>query len=50
MNKKLYQEAPLAELIYIQFDQVIMGPSDPNSVRSDSASSGYDPDYELEGI
>jgi len=29
MKKKLYQEAPLAELIEVSFDQVIMGPSDP---------------------
>ena len=48
MNKKLYQEAPQAELIIIQFDQVIMGPSDPNSVRPNSASSGYNGDgYDL---
>lgn len=50
MNKKTYLEAPQAELIYIQFDQVIMGPSDPNSVRSNSASSGYDNDNDLDVI
>ena len=47
MNKKLYQEAPQAELIIIQFDQVIMGPSDPNAVRSNSVSSGYDDENDL---
>lgn len=50
MKKKLYQEAPQTELIFVQFDQVIMGPSDPNAVRSNSASSGYDNDNDLDEI
>ena len=47
MNKKIYLEAPQAELIVVQFDQVIMGPSDPNAVQSNSASSGYNGDYDM---
>ena len=50
MNKKIYFESPQAELIIVQYDQVIMGPSDPNSLRSNSASSGYDNDNDLDEI
>lgn len=47
MKKKLLYEVPEAEQFVLTFDQVIMGPSDPNAIRPNSASNGYDEDNDL---
>ena len=46
MNKKLLYSAPEAELLVVKFEENFLQ-SDPNAVRSNSASSGYDDDYSL---
>lgn len=47
MNKiKLEYEAPEVNTLEVKFEGCFCV-SDPNQVRSDSASSGYDDDYNL---
>ena len=47
MIKKTNYETPLAELLVVRFEEAILGPSNPNAERANSASSGYDDDYDL---
>ena len=49
MNKKQYFEAPQAELIVVRIEENFLQ-SDPNAVRSNSASSGYNGDYDMDEI
>lgn len=44
-NKSLY-EAPNTDLLVVRFEQNFCG-TNPNEVRGNSASSGYDDEYEL---
>ena len=46
MSKKLLYSAPEAELLVIRFEENFLQ-SDPNAVRSNSVSSGYDDGNEL---
>ncbi len=46
MNKKQYFEAPQAELIVVRFEENFLQ-SDPNAVRNNSASSGYEDENDL---
>jgi hypothetical protein len=45
MNKKHY-EIPESELIFVRVEENFLT-SDPNAVRSNSVSSGYDDSYEM---
>lgn len=45
MIKKTY-ENPESELIFVKIEENFLT-SDPNAVRSNSASSGYNGDYDL---
>lgn len=47
MHTKQFYEAPEAELLVVSFEENIMS---VNDVRSNSASSGYDDDYDLDEI
>lgn len=46
MNKKLLYSAPEAELLVVRFEENFLQ-SDPNAVRSNSASSGYEDENDL---
>ena len=46
MNKKQYFEAPQAELIVVRIEENFLQ-SDPNAVRPNSASSGYEDENDL---
>lgn len=48
MNKKIY-EVPESELFFVKIEENFLL-SDPNAVRSNSASSGYDAEYDLDEI
>ena len=45
MHTKQLYEAPEAELLVVRFEENLC--QSRNGVRSNSASSDYDPDYEL---
>jgi hypothetical protein len=46
MNKKLLYSAPEAELLVVRFEENFLQ-SDPNAVRPNSASSGYEDENDL---
>ena len=46
MNKKQFYSAPEAELLVIKFEENFLQ-SNPNAVRSNSVSSGYDDGNDL---
>ena len=46
MIKKSFYETPEAELILVRIEENFLA-SDPNAVRSNSVSSGYDDSYEM---
>ena len=48
-NKATY-ERPTCDLLVVRFEQGILSYSDPNAVRSNSASSGYDANWDLDEI
>ena len=47
MTKKQLYETPEAEVLVVKIEQGFLTASDPNSVRSNSASSGYDSENDL---
>ena len=47
MIKKNTYETPESELFFVRLEANFCGTGDPNSVRSNSSSSGYDQDYDL---
>jgi hypothetical protein len=51
MNKKksLY-EAPTTDVLVVRFEGAILTGSDPNRVRSNSSSSGYDSENYLDEL
>ena len=49
MKKKLLYEVPEAEQFFVKIEENFLQ-SDPNSVRPNSASSGYNSDYELDEL
>ena len=49
MNKKTFYEAPEAELLIVKIEENFLT-SDPNAVRSNSASSGYNGEYDMDEI
>ena len=49
MNKKTFYEAPEAELLFVKIEENFLT-SDPNAVRSNSASSGYNGEYDMDEI
>ena len=48
--KKTAYETPQAELIVVRFEEGLLTASDPNAKRSNSASSGYDAEWDLDEI
>lgn len=48
MNKiRLDYEQPSCDLLVVRFEEGILTVSNPNAVRSNSSSSGYDDDNDL---
>ena len=47
MTKNMFYETPTTKILVVRFEGVLMQSGNPNSVRSNSASSGYDSDFDL---
>ena len=48
MNKtKSLYEAPTTDVLVVRFEGNLLTGSNPNAFQSNSASSGYDDDYDL---
>lgn len=41
MNKKIYLEAPQAELIVVRFEEAILGPSNPNGTEGSTVKDPF---------
>ncbi len=51
MNKqKIFYEAPTAEVLVVRSEDSVLQVASPNQVRLNSASSGYDANYDLDEI
>ena len=49
-KKKLSYEGPVCEVFEVQSEAVMQTGSDPNRIRSNSPSSGYDSENNLDEI
>ena len=48
--KKVFYEKPTTETLVVRFEGAILTGSDPNRVRSNSSSSGYDSENYLDEL